>query len=722
MNLGRYVIQESPDHFRLNLLVDGMHCPSCVSIIESAMHKHPDVTSARLNLSTRRLAVTWQGNPERGGELAAQINAMGYRAVAFDPASEQTETSRYEKTLLRCLAVAGFATGNLMLLSIPLWTSDAVQMGDGTRTLFHWLQAAVAIPAIAYCGQPFFRSAWSAIRLGKGNMDVPISIAVILAAAMSLFETTTHGAHSYFDSGVMLLFFLLIGRYLEARARGRARGAAQDLLSMMQGEAMLITATGTQEKIALADIKQGMILQIAAGEKIGADGIIIQGQTDIDSSLITGETLPMAAQIGSDVFAGTLNLSQSIRIQVSKPHEQSLLADIIRLMETAEQSQARYVTLADQLAGWYTPAVHALAALTFAGWLVLGHVAWQVALLYAATVLIITCPCALGLAVPVVQVLASSRLMRAGILLKSGSALERLASITHAVFDKTGTLTLGSPTLLSAAHYDTVTLQLAASMASHSRHPLSKAISSAYQGNLITLDTQEIQGCGLETSWQSQTIRFGKRSWVCPDLQGVPDQALELWLSGDQIPPVRFTFSDHLRSDAEAIIDELQRQGIHVLLLSGDRREVAESVAQTLHIKTWEGGLSPLQKTEHIAALIASGARVLMVGDGLNDAPSLASATVSMSPTSAIDITQNTADIVFQGNKLEPVLTAWRIACHSQKLVRQNFLLAIGYNIIAIPMAVAGMVTPLIAAIAMSSSSLVVIANAMRLYGRGARK
>lgn len=709
--IGQFVKTGQDGQSSMHVLVDGMHCPSCVAIIEGALKKQAEVISARLNLSTKRLTIAWQGVPELGESWIALINAMGYKAAPFDADTSETAEKKEERLLFRCLAVAGFASGNLMLFSVPLWSSDAVEMGDATRNFFHWVQAAIAVPAIAYCGIPFYLSACKALKGGHTNMDVPISVAVILATLMSFYETATFGRHSYFDSGVMLLFFLLIGRYLEARARGRARGAAQDLLQMMTGYATLMEE-GTQRTIPLSHIKEGMILSVAAGEKIGADGTVLTGRSELDTSLVTGESLPRPVQIGDGVFAGTINLAQPITIEVTKAHERSLIAEIVRLMETAEQAQARYVTLADRISGWYTPAVHALAAATFIGWLLIGHSEWQVALLYAATVLIITCPCALGLAVPVVQVLASGKLLRAGILLKSGSALERLASISHAVFDKTGTLTLSKPVLTSQPTPDE--LQLAASLAARSKHPLSQAITEAYQGTLLGLDVQEVPSCGLQASYEGKPVRLGKRSW-CTSIADDGSNSPELWLAADDKPPVRFTFTDQVRNDAKHVIAGLEHAGIQTLLLSGDREEITQKLAADMGIPHYGAALTPVDKTAIISDLKKGGANVLMIGDGLNDAPALSSATVSMSPTSAMDITQNAADIVFQGEKLQPVITAWRTARFSQALVRQNFLLAIAYNAIAIPLAVAGYVTPLIAAIAMSSSSLLVIANAMRL-------
>lgn len=708
-----FTIREKDGSYTLHLLVDGLHCPSCVAIIESALKKHPDVTHARLNLSTRRLKLTWTDNEKRGVFFIELLHSMGYRAVPFNPDTYENAQDNEEKKLLRYMAVAGFASGNLMLFSIPIWTSDSVSMGEITRNFFYWIQSIIALPAAIYSGLPFYRSAWNALRQGYTNMDVPISVAVLLTLMMSLLETITHGQHAYFDSVTMLLFFLLIGRYLDSKARGKARSAAHDLLKMMTGSATLLTHDGSSQTIPLSKIKKGMTLLVAAGEKIGADGEVISGISELDISLITGETIPQPVQAGTKVFAGTINMSAPLTILVTTEMKSSLLAEIIRLMEVAEQSQARYVSIADKISSWYTPTVHVLALFTFLGWWLYAGIAWQQALLYGATVLIITCPCALGLAVPVVQVLASGRLMRRGILLKSGSALERMASITHIVFDKTGTLTLGTPELVDTASYNTRTLQLAASIASQSKHPLSQALLHAYPGILLSIQATEIPGYGLEATHEGKRIRLGKKSWCGPE-SGSSDASLELWLE-DGKEHTRFRFIDQLRPDAKDVIASLHASGLNILLYSGDRKEVVSRIAHELNISNYSAELSPMDKSKKIEDLKSEGAVVLMVGDGLNDAPSLASATVSISPSSAIAITQNAADIIFQGKKLGSVLDTWKIARFSQLLVKQNFILAMLYNLIAIPIAMTGYVTPLVAAIAMSSSSLIVIANAMRL-------
>ncbi|MBL0317985.1 MAG: cadmium-translocating P-type ATPase [Alphaproteobacteria bacterium] len=712
----KHFITADPEGIRtLHMVIDGMHCPSCVALIESALKKIPDVIYARVNFSTRRLIIKWVGENHIGNDSLQTITNMGYRAAPFDVQTQETLSQRESKFLLRCLAIAGFASGNLMMFSIPIWSSDAFEIGVGTRILFYWIEAIIAIPAILYSGLPFYRSAWNALKLGTTNMDVPISVAVILATCMSLFETITHGKHAYFDSSVMLLFFLLIGRYLDAKARGKAREAAHDLLHMMIGFTTCIKPDGTYETIPFSDIKEGMVLLVAVGEKFGADGDISEGTSEIDTSIITGETLPQKIEPGSRVFAGMINITAPVRLTVTKAGERSLLSDIIKLMEVAEQSQAKYVTIAEKISSWYTPVVHALAAATFLGWWFVGGIEWQVALLYAATVLIITCPCALGLAVPVVQVLASGILMRRGILVKSGSALERLACITHIAFDKTGTLTYGKPELLAPESISPKHLQLAASMAVHSKHPLSQAIMLAYHGALLDIMVTEVPGYGLEAHTDTTSIKLGKRSWCAP-FEVVDDSVLELWLSIQDEKPVRFTFADRCRDDAPNVVQSFLSHGKHICLLSGDRNEVVQDVAHQTGIHHAMAALSPTGKHEVLKSLKDQGAHILMVGDGLNDAPSLVEANVSMSPSTAMDITQNAADIVFQGEALSPVLYAWEMAVFSQRLVKQNFVLAILYNVVAIPLAVAGCITPLIAAIAMSSSSLLVVGNAMRLH------
>jgi Cu2+-exporting ATPase len=712
-----YARPRGEGEYGLDLIVEGVHCGGCVQRIERALARQDMVTRARLNLTTRRLAVTWQGPAEAAGRLARTVEDLGYPVAPFEPARLDAGDGRAETRLLRALAVAGFAAGNVMLLSVAVWAGHSQGMGPATRGLLHWFSALIALPAIAYAGRPFFLSALRVLKSGHTNMDVPISLAVLLAAGMSLFETMAGGRHVYFDSAVTLLFFLLIGRYLDRRARGKARAAAERLLALGIRPVTVLAEDGAPTVLPVEQVGPGMTVLVAAGERIAVDGRVRTGRSELDTSLITGETLPAPAQTGDPVFAGTLNLTAPLTLEVTAVGEDTLLAEIVRLMELAEQRRARYVELADRVARLYAPVVHGLALATFLGWTLLLGAPWQSALLTAVAVLIITCPCALGLAVPAVQVIASGRLLGRGVLLKSATALERLALVDTVVFDKTGTLTEGRPEL-HREDLDPDALALAASLAGASRHPLARALARAAPDVPVAEGVREHPGLGLALATPEGELRLGSRVWC-----GLPEddaaEGPELWLTGPGRTPCRFAFVDPPRADAAEVIAALRARGFAIELLSGDRRGPVAALAEDLGLATWRARCSPSEKVARLEALADKGRRVLMVGDGLNDAPALAAASVSLSPSSAVDISQTAADAVFQGRRLGPVLELLTLARRAQRLVKQNLWLAFGYNALTIPLAVAGFVTPLVAAIAMSSSSLVVIGNALRLARSG---
>ena len=701
----------------LALMVEGIRCGGCIKTIENALHAMDGVRTARVNMTTRRLQVTWDGDAALGSDVVERLGALGYTAVPYDPDRVKDDDAREERELLRSMAVAGFAAANVMLLSVSVWAGHAQGMADATRDLLHWFSALVALPAIAYAGRPFFRSALSALRAGRSNMDVPISLAVLLAGGMSLVETINSGDHAYFDSAVTLLFFLLIGRYLDRRARGKARSAAERLLALRGGSVTVLDADGGRRVLPADQLAPGMRVLVAAGERIAADGTVASGTSELDTSLITGETVPRPAEAGTQVFSGTLNLSAPLTLEVTAVGENTLLAEIVRLMEAAEQRRAKYVAVADRVSRLYAPVVHLLAAGALVGWVILGGLAWQPALLIAVAVLIVTCPCALGLAVPAVQVIASGRLMKQGILLKSGTALERLVGVDTVVFDKTGTLTRGRPALRGEDVPD-ADLREAARLAGASKHPLARALTRAAPGVPVAEGVREEPGCGLALPTSAGEIRLGKRAW-CGDPDAPEADGPELWLARPGQAPVRFAFDDPLRPDAAEVVRALQAQGCEVVLMSGDRPETVRRVATELGLADWTAAATPQDKAERLEHLTAAGRRVLMVGDGLNDAPALAAAGVSVSPSSAVDISQTAADAVFQGERLAPVLELLATARRAGRLVKQNFGLAIGYNMLAVPLAVAGFVTPLVAAVCMSGSSLLVTGNALRLSLQG---
>jgi Cu2+-exporting ATPase len=697
----------------LDLVVEGMHCAGCMQKIERGLGTIPGITNARCNLSTKRVSVSWEVGETNSDTVIAKLNSIGFSAVPFDPklvgTIDETEASR----LLRAMGIAGFAAANVMLLSVSVWSGLVSDMELETRSLFHWLSALIALPAVAYAGHPFFGSAWAALKVRTTNMDVPISLAVLLACSMSLVQTLQNAEHVYFDASITLLFFLLIGRYLDVQTRAKACSVAQNLLALRALAATLVEADGTTCAVPVDSLELGMTIAVAAGQRLPADGVITQGVSDIDTSLVTGESLPTPATIDASVYAGTLNLSGPLLVEVTAKDDASLLSEIVRLMEAAEQGRAGYVRLADRIARKYAPTVHTLAAATLLLWIVMGA-GWQIGLMNAIAVLIITCPCALGLAVPVVQVVASGRLLKLGVLVKAPDALERLAQIDTIVFDKTGTLTLGEPELTNAKAITPATLTLAASLACQSNHPLARATVKACEGDQLCEVTNltETPGFGLEAEYAGKSIRLGSRKWTGatgPDASGP-----ELWLRAGTDAPVQFTFADTLREDAKIIVNNLS-QTHKIVLLSGDQSPVTRSIAKDLGIENWAAEQTPADKIAKINAMTEAGSKILMVGDGLNDAPALKAAHVSMSPASAADISQTAADFVFQGMHLAPVADTIQTATRSRRLVFQNFGLALGYNLIAVPLAVMGFVTPLIAAVAMSSSSLIVTLNALRL-------
>lgn len=701
-----YVVMDD-DTRTLRLKISGVHCAGCIQKIESTLGEFESVDTCRLNFTTGALVIEWLGKDAQANDFVQSIMDLGYGVSPYK--SGDDDIQKQNRFLLMCMGVAGFAAGNIMLLSFGLWITNQETMGQATREFLHFISALIAIPAIMFAGRPFFKSAFGALKHKRTNMDVPISLALILATGMSVHELWREAEHVYFDSALMLCFFLLIGRYLDFKARASARSAATDLMSTLSGFAAVIEGKKTR-KIPIRDVKPDMIIQVAMGEKIPVDGVITNGETDIDTSLVTGETIPRHAKKGADVFAGTLNLSNTITIRVSKASGESLLSDIVRLMEQAEQGQAQYTRLADRAAKLYTPLVHTLAIAAFILWFFIIGASWQDSLMIAVTVLIITCPCALGLAVPVAQVLSTGHLLKHHIMVKSGDALERLAKITSIFFDKTGTLTHGRPQLIG--DYDD--LQLAASFASHSRHPLSQSIVNAWDGDLLKIThVTEIAGEGLKGRYKGKDILLGNHKLLGinkPDHDG-----LSLYLSIAGQEPVLFQFEDSLRDDAKYTLEDLKSKGLSLSLLSGDRCEVVDNIAKNLPFDATYGDLNPTEKYEILEQKRSNNQIVLMVGDGLNDAPVLASADVSMAPGTAIDMAQNAADIVFMGDDLKPVKIAHAMAIKTQNIIKQNFTIAVLYNMVAIPIAFMGFVTPMIAAIAMSGSSILVIANSFRL-------
>jgi len=696
----------------LTLSVRGAKCGGCLSKIESAVGAVPGVDYVRMNLSNGKLKVGWQGSTS-ANSIVDRVTALGYGVSAYSEDGSEKAAKREERALLISMGVAAFALANIMLLSVSVWGGHG-EMGSDTRTALHAISGLIAFPVLVFSGRHFFQSAWSVLKHGRANMDVPISLALVLAFSVSVWETLADGDHAYFDASVMLLFFLLIGRFLDARLRRQAHAAAHDLAALQNRSVNRLGQDQSVESVRAEDVRRGDTILLAAGERAVIDIKIASGTSTVDESLVTGESLPRLIQTGETLYAGTVNLDHPITGEALGSTSDSLLADIAQMLEAGEQKRARYRQIADKAVSLYVPFVHTTAAVTLIAWLLLGA-GVRDAIMVAVATLIITCPCALALAAPVAQVVASGRLFRKGVYLRSGDALERFAEIDHLVFDKTGTLTLGTPSLISA-HSD-ADLSRAAHLARASRHPLSRAIVAVAGAGPIASQVKERPGLGVEGEIDGTSYRLGSAEWV-----GVEDRSdaggPALWFAGQDQAPVQFRFQDQLQEDAGHVFADLREQGFEMEILSGDSPEAVHKVADQVGIATWHAKVSPQDKVDRLTALAATDKKVLMVGDGLNDAGALAMAHASLAPGGAMDVSQSASDAVYAGG-LSAIVTVLKVAKRTKRVMLQNFGLAAAYNMIAVPIAVTGHVTPLIAAIAMSASSLIVTLNALRMnWGR----
>lgn len=704
-------VRDEPGDARIALSLPGIHCQGCIANVERGLSAHPGVNSARVNLTLKRATVE-AASDVTAADLVRALGDIGYEAHELDPgALSATQTDAAGRELLIRLAVAGFASMNVMLLSVSVWSGAT----DATRDMFHWISAAIALPAIAYAAQPFFRNAWSALSVRRLNMDVPIALAIVLALVTSLWETSLSGEHAYFDAALMLTFFLLAGRYLDYRTRAVARSAAEELTALEVPRAIRLEA-GAESEVAVSELAAGDMILVRPGGRMPADGVIADGRSEVDRSLLTGETLPVFAEPGMSVSAGEVNLTGPLTIRATAVGEDSSLHQMADLVAIAESGRSRYTSLADAAAKLYAPGVHILSALSFVGWFL-----WsgdlRVALNIAAAVLIITCPCALGLAVPAVTTAASGRLFRKGLLIKNSTALERLAQVDTVVFDKTGTLTAGAPELTNSDDRSRAELEMAFALARVSEHPLSRAIAAAARSAGASpanvTEITEVPGYGTEGMVGGRRVRLGRAQWV-----GAPRiRQTSAWLSVEGSEPRPFLFADALSPGAAEVVAALQAENKRVMVFSGDSTGAVEDLAARLNIGDWMAEALPQDKAGRIREMTAGGHKVLMVGDGLNDTAALAAAHVSISPASALDAARVASDIVLLGQDLGPIADACATAGKATKRIRENFRIATVYNVLAVPLAVAGFATPLIAALAMSASSITVSLNALRLKG-----
>jgi len=710
---------------RTELSVPDMHCGACMTRIEKALIKIDGVEDVRVNLTNKSVAICWSVfiNPCL---FVEQLILLGFHPVL--PAVQVQRKDAQFSAYLRALAVSGFATGNIMLLSVSVWAGA----DNSTRLLFHWLSALIAIPAVVYAGRFFFRSAWYALRSGKSNMDVPISVGISLACIMSLYDTVMKADQVYFEAAIMLVFFLLIGRTVDHLMRQRAASAVDGLQSLEPLSAQRCLPDGSCKRVKTSALVAGDRIIVSPGERIPADGTVVSGISEINTELVDGESLPRTVLANQPVLSGSFNLSAPLEIKVTAVAAKSFLASMQQLVRNGETRKGAYRRLADRASQWYTPVVHSAALLAFFLWYVMSGDMHR-SITVAISVLIITCPCALALAVPMVQALAAQRLFSSGIVMKNGAALEKMNKIDTVVFDKTGTLTDGFPAVSGRSNFNDRSLQVAQALAAHSEHPFANAIiriptdcreMSAMDTDLHFEDIEDIKnikevpGFGIEAKSGSSIFRLGKRSWAtnlaCIGSQH-EDSRSESVLTNNGLIIASFEFEQHLRTDAALAIERLTKQVDRLIIVSGDSTRPVQATASRLSIDTVFSHCLPADKQTNILNRVEQGHGVLMVGDGLNDAGAMAAATVSMAPAKAASVSRTVADFVFLRPSLVAVPVVLSVARQAHTLIQQNFAIAILYNLIALPVAFAGLVTPLIAAIAMSTSSVLVVANAMRI-------
>ncbi|UOA33632.1 putative copper-transporting ATPase PacS (plasmid) [Sulfitobacter sp. DSM 110093] len=676
----------------LYLALPQIRCAACIAGVERVLAKLPSIQAARVNLGAKRVRIVLLPGHDASAALQA-LNSAGFEAHELDAAALRPTSDDTGRRLLARAAVAGFAMMNVMAVSVAVWSGA----GDITREMFHWVSAAIALPALAFSAVPFFASAAVALRAGRMNMDVPIALAILLAATTSLYETfAATGAHTWFDAALSLTFFLLVGRYLEHRARATARSAAAELTALELPRATRLTAAG-RETVDVAALMPEDRIALAAGARIPVDGIA-EAAAMVDRSALTGEAEPIAIASGDPVCAGEVILGAPLTLRVARRAEDSTLRRLAALVEVAETGKHRYSGIADRAARLYAPVVHGLAALAFVVWWGLtGDLHHAVAV--ATATLIITCPCALALAIPAVTAAMTGRLFRGGVLLKSPTALERLAEVDMVMFDKTGTLTEG---LAQLPDLDPAPASVALGLAQASDHPASRALAIALAAHspAALSDLHEVPGEGVCGLWNGAPVRMGRG-----------EDGPALYLPNRCIP---LPLYERLRTGAVAVVEALQGQGLEVAMVSGDTQARADALAARLGIAQVYAGVRPEDKAALVHSMAERGKRVLMVGDGLNDTAALVAAHASLAPATALDAARVASDGVMLRGDLCAVEEILRLARRARSRIRQNLALAAVYNAVAIPVAVLGFATPLMAAVVMSSSSIFVVLNAVR--------
>ncbi|WP_169697717.1 heavy metal translocating P-type ATPase [Methylophaga nitratireducenticrescens] len=723
-------VDQLDDERTIYLLIEGIHCAACVWLIERALYKLPGVLSADVSLTAKRCRIKWDNRETSLSVLMQHLAKLGYAAIPFDPETAEGALAKRHRGILYRMAFAGFAMMNLMWVSIALYSGAAE---DEFRNLFHWVGFFIATPTLLYSGYPFFRNAISGLRSLYLTMDLPIAIGATATYLYSSYITFTGSVEGevFFDTVVNFIFVILIGRYLEALSKRNALSATRRMLEL-QPKLATVIETGEQKTVPIRSVKVGDLVLVRPGENVPVDGIVTEGESAVDESMLTGESQPVRKQVNDSVVAGSINNEGAFVVKAQQVLRHTALAKIIALMDEAQTSKAPIQTLADKVVPWFVVVTLTLATLTFMFWV---GTDFETALLASASVLVVTCPCAFGMATPMSIAVASGVGASNGILVKQGIALESLSRVTHYVFDKTGTLTEGKLSLVQNITAESVSqqtvLQIAASAEQKSEHGIAKTIVSAARSeNLPLLDISRFYaspGRGVKAEIEGKKIIVGTADWMLSHnvtLEGEWRATVEqleqqgiscVFVAREQQLIGILGLFDTLREDAKTTISDLLEQGMKVTVLSGDRQQVVNSVTAVLGNVQRLAEVLPGEKRQVIQQLQQQGECVAMVGDGINDSPALIQSDVGIALASGTDVSIESADIVLSYNQLSQLSLTRQLATRTLRTIRQNIVLSISYNVIMVPLAMMALVSPLLAAITMPISSLLVIGNAARI-------
>ena len=706
-----------------SLILEGITCAACIWLNERHLKQLPGVMEASVNYASHRARITWDERRIKLSTILFEIRKLGYQAHPFNAQQQEAMRQQQRRLDIRRMAVAGICTGQVMMLGVALYAGASTGMDVATVQLMRWFSLLLTAPAVLYAAWPFYRSAWRALRRGQLNMDLPITLGILLGFFGSVWSTAQGAGVVYYDTITMLIFFLLATRFLERNAREKSVEAAENLLRLIPAMALRVDAEQRQTLLPVHELAAGELILVKPGETIAADGVVAEGASHVDESLLTGESRPLAKGSGNPVFAGSVNYESPLLIRITGVGEETVLAGISRLLDRAQAQKPRLAQTADRVAAWFTWALLGLVILTAGVW-------WQLdpqrAFAITLAVLVVSCPCALSLAAPAAFAAAGSHLVRRGVLLTRGHALETLARVTHFVFDKTGTLTLGRPVLLQtvalAGAPAEQCLLWAASLEQASEHPLAAAFAQATARQLLpgVTASENIPGCGVAGVVDGLRYTLGnamlRPEFDYPaDFAEVPQGASVVYLCDAEQLLAAFILADTIRPQAGEMVARLQQRGIKVSILSGDAPGAVAFHARELGVDDWQAGLSPEQKLAALRELQARGEVVAMVGDGINDGPVLAGAQVSIAMGSGTQMARITGDVVLLTENLLEIDHAVATSRFGLQVIHQNFAWALGYNLLVVPFAATGYISPWLAALGMSASSLVVVLNALRL-------